>query len=161
MHKMGCDHWGPCRRNLEYACHLVDGRQNFLSVQNTSPITTDDVLLVSSILIRKKLHFFAFHEEAGYQEVKKEPHTLSSFRKILMFSMSLLGVCRYKDQESAWSELLEGLCCWSLPYTEASWFGSEGFQRSFQMFLFPAVSGFFSYLGISLPMVMCLQLMPR
>lgn len=158
MHKMGCDHY---RRNVECACHLVGRTQNFPSVQNTSSITAGDLLLVSSILIRKKLHFSAFHEKTGYQEVKKEPHTLSSFRKILMFSMSLLGVCRYKEQESAWSELLEGLCCWSLPYTQASWFGSEGFQRSFQIFLFPAVSGFFSYLGISLPMVMCLQLMPR
>lgn len=150
-----------------WACHLVGRTQNFPSVQNSSCIMAGDALLVSSMLIRKKkknqkqLHFSAFHEKTGYQEVKKEPHTLSSFRKMPIFSISLLGVCSHEDQESAWSELLEGPCCWSLPSTEASCLASEAFQRSFQIFLFPAVSGFFSYLGISVLMVMCLQLMPR
>lgn len=158
-----CTKWDviTCTEGAACACHLGGRTQNSPSVQNSSCITTGDVLLVSSILIRRKLHFSAFHEQTGYQKVKKEPHTLSSFRKMLILSMSLLGVCRHEDQGSAWSELLEGQCCWSLPCTEVSWFGSEGFQRSFQTFLFPAVSGFFSYLGVSLPMVMCLQLMLR
>lgn len=146
-----------------WACHLVGRTQIFPSVQNSSCTMAGDALLVSSILIRKKnkLHFSSFHEKTGYQEVKKEPHTLSSFRKMPIFSISLLGVCSHEDQESAWSELLEGPCCWSLPSTEASCLASEAFQRSFQIFLFPAVSGFFSYLGISVLMVMCVQLMPR
>lgn len=86
---------------------VVGRSENFPSVQNSSCITTGYVLLVSSILIRKKLLFSAFHKKTGYQEVKREPRTLSSSRKILTFSMSLLGVCRHKDQERACSELLE------------------------------------------------------
>lgn len=109
---------------------------------------------------KKATTFLCIPRENRIPRGEKEPHTLSSFRKMPIFSISLLGVWS-DDQESAWSELLEGPCCWSLPSTEASCLGSEGFQRSFQIFLFPAVSGFFSYLRISVLMVMCLQLMPR
>lgn len=158
MHKVGCDHM--YRRSC--LCLSFRRQDTEFSLCTKFILHYNRWCFTCKFYINKeKATLLCIHEQTGYQKVKKEPHTLSSFRKMLILSMSLLGVCRHEDQGSSWSELLEGPCCWSLPCTEASWFGSEGFQRSFQTFLFPAVSGFFSYLGVSLPMVMCLQLMLR
>lgn len=120
-------------------------------------------IFVCSVVIRKKatlLHVTWYERSQGTNRLKKEPNTLNSFRKLLVFNVSPLGLRRCWDQETAWSELLEGWCSWSPPYTEASRFGFEGFKRSIQIFLLPAVSVFFLYLGRHLPIVMCLHLMP-
>lgn len=100
IHKIGWVHWGPHRRN--YLCFSFSGQ------------VTEFSLHTKYLLFYNGQHFAGFHadicmfcikkkgytscymvqENSGYQ-VKKELNTLSSFRKMLIFNVSLLGLWRH------------------------------------------------------------------